>query len=304
MNENEIITTVPEDDDVFLPEGWGENDDIFNVDGWTGGQGDASAAEQQPAEGAGEEAAPATEQTIPGEKAPAEGAPATERPSEPVPNKLKFRARVDRQDLDVELDESQLPEMYEKAQATDRYKQKLERMSGHYEELVSTAKANGYDDPSAFLANMREGLKRAEVRRLVGDGVHEEVAEDMAARKYPEPVKAAAQQQPQQQQSPARDFSAEVRQLKSVYPDVLKAPIPKAVIEAATSKENPKNLLAAYNEYMLGQYKAEAESFRKENEILKQNAAAAAKAPVSGATGGGVAESKPDDDFIKGFDSF
>ena len=45
-----------------------------------------------------------------------------------------------------------------------------------------------------------------------------------------------------------------------------------------------------------------AASLKKENAILKQNAASAAKAPVKGVTGGGVSPDKVDY-FIEGFDS-
>lgn len=309
MNEYENITTGMGDEDVLLPDGWGENDNIFDEGSWTGAaQGDDPAAkpEEQTEDIPGEQAAaPAPEQAeAPGEGKAAGTAPATEQTAQQT-NKLKFKARVDRQDLDVEVDESELPSLYEKAQATDRYKGRLTEANTRLERAEARAKAAGYDTVEAWMDAMGSQLEQAEVRRLVDDGVHEEVAKDMAARKFGVPAqKVTAPAEPAKQSSPARDFSAEVAQLRLVYPDAVNKPIPKEVLAATMDADKPRPLLTAYTEYMMAQQKAEADVLRKENEILKQNAAAAARAPVSGVSGGGAADSKPEDDFLKGFDSF
>ena len=54
------------------------------------------------------------------------------------------------------------------------------------------------------------------------------------------------------------------------------------------------NLLMAYVAYRGKQSEKAAASLKKENAVLKQNAAAAAKAPVKGVTGGGNATEKRD----------
>ena len=89
--------------------------------------------------------------------------------------------------------------------------------------------------------------------------------------------------------------------LKAARPDLMGKQLPVEVIRACTDGKNPKHLMVAYAEYELAQQKAEAEKLRKENEVLKQNAAAAARAPVSGVSGGGATNTVPDDDFMKGF---
>ena len=61
-------------------------------------------------------------------------------------------------------------------------------------------------------------------------------------------------------------------------------------------------LLTAYQAYREKQSAKTAATLQKENRVLKQNAASAAKAPVRGVSGGGV-EPKKVDNFLKGFDS-
>jgi hypothetical protein len=73
--------------------------------------------------------------------------------------------------------------------------------------------------------------------------------------------------------------------------------------EVAAAAANGQNLTVAYLAYEAKQAKAEVENLRKENEIFKQNAAAAAKAPVRGVTGGGATDTSPKDPFEVAFDS-
>ena len=342
MNEIENTTTVVEEGDALMPDGWHEGMDIFNEGSWTGTeQGDASGeeTEEQTEETTDEQpAAPTPEQEgAPGDEAAAgapgkgkafdggrrddeaggysakgrmeqsgvrpDAAPTTE-PAQQQTNKLRFKARVDRQDLDVEMDESELPTMYQKAQATDRYRARMAEQDQLMEQLKQVARSMGKEDPAEFLSTVRDNYQRSEIRRLVGDGVHEEVAKDMVERRFA-PVPQAPAAEPEtaaaQQKAPTRDFAAEIAQLRDVYPDAVAKPIPKEVLGVTMDKDHPKPLLVAYTEYIVGQQKAEAEALRKENEILKQNAAAAARAPVSGVSGGGATDTKSEDDFLKGF---
>ena len=63
------------------------------------------------------------------------------------------------------------------------------------------------------------------------------------------------------------------------------------------------DLLSAYSAYRVQASEKAAKSIKKENQILKQNAASAAKAPVKGVSGGGSTNQKKEDPFLKGFDS-
>lgn len=311
MFENENTTPVVEDEDALLPDGWSEGDDIFAEDKWTGGeQADAPAAEpaQESEETTAEQtAAPATEQAeVPGEEAALEATPATEQ-AQVQPNRLRFKARVDRQDLDVEVDESELPTLYEKAQATDRYKARVAAQTARLEQTEQMVKGMGYNDLDAFLSGAKDDYQRAEVRRLVGEGVHEEVAKDMVARRFVPQQKEVPATEPAAEpaaKTPARDFAAEIAMLKAARPDLTGKQLPMEVVKACTDEKNPKHLFVAYAEYEVAQQKAEADKLRRENEVLRQNAAAAARAPVSGVSGGGATDTGPEDDFLKGFNSY
>ena len=60
------------------------------------------------------------------------------------------------------------------------------------------------------------------------------------------------------------------------------------------------NSAEAYNEYACRQ-RSDAAALRKENRILRQNAATAARAPVRGVTRGGPTDAQPEDAFLRGF---
>ena len=64
-----------------------------------------------------------------------------------------------------------------------------------------------------------------------------------------------------------------------------------------------KPLIQVYMDYKLKQTSAKAKTAEKENKILRQNAAAAQKAPVRRSTGGGQTDTKPSDPFLEGFNS-
>jgi hypothetical protein len=348
MNENENNTTELEEDDVMLPEGWADGDDFFDDASWTGGQGQAdeqgetantseedvtgetegsaqaptegNADEQSAAEGeaATGEAAPTTEPTeAPGETGTDDTpAPTTEQGSQAEPNKkLKFKARVDRNDLDVEMDESELPTMYQKAQVVDRVQARLAKVTPSMEKAERLAKAMGFDSVDAMLDSAESNYRDTEVSRLVGEGVHEEVAKDMIARRIRDRESGQAPVEPSEPSAPGtapaaqdapaapqgRNFKDEVAELLSVRPDLRGAQLPQEVVNACV--QDGKRLFIAYSEYERQQEKAENERLAKRVKVLEQNAAAAARSPVSGVSGGGATDTKPKDDFLLGFDA-
>lgn len=319
--DNENNTIMSEDEDVLLPDGWAEGDDIFAEEDWSGDteQTDEPAAEpEQTAEEDVTEApgqAPTTEPEN-GESgedgADQAEAPTTEQPAEDAHKKLKFTARVDRADLDVEVDESELPTLYQKAQVVDRVQAKLARVSPLMEKAEKLSKTMGFDSFEAMLDSAEQNYKDTEINRLVGEGVHQEVAAEMVGRKFEhmaEPANTnAAQSEPGERGDRApqgekgdigRDFAQEVRELLTARPDLQGTKIPSEVVQACVGG---KSLMAAYAAYEVAQQKAEADRLRKENNILRQNAASAARAPVSGTSGGGATDTKPKDDFLRGFD--
>ena len=301
-DEEDETNAAVDDDDFFA-------DDDGDLEGLTGDEkpeASTPTTEQKP------EATPteSTEGTETGAETPTtEESPATETPS----GKLRFKARVDHEDIDAEIDESDLPMLYQKATATDRYQAKLAKVNPLMDRLERMAKNNGYETVEDMV-NAQETYDRENaIEELVKQGTPKAIAEDYVDRKFGNTGTPASK--PSNEQAPtsaettpvskpgipeARDFAAEVQALWSMRPDLKGTKIPSEVAAAAA---NGQNLSLAYFAYEAKQAKASAETLRKENEIFKQNAAAAAKAPVKGTAGGGTTDTKAKDPFEEGFDS-
>lgn len=338
MDENTISTVSEVSDrsiayegeesyEAILPEGWGEGDDIFDADSWTGETGTdessdtSAAAAEKEGEGdeatAGSTAAPTTEQAAStGDGTEGVAAEAhTESQTDNTPNKLRFTATFDHQKQDVELDEAELPTVYQKAQVTDRVQAKLAKLAPITEKSERLARLLGFDTVEAMLDAAEQNFRESEVDKLTGEGVHPEVASAVVDRKIQARVKSSASPaadsdggvaaQPAQQPAPPveRDFRAEVAELIRTYPDdnLSGKPLPDEVIQNCVRERKP--LVVAYADYKMKQTANELAALRKENNTLKHNAAAAQRAPVRGVTGGGATDTTPDDPFVKGFDS-
>lgn len=92
-----------------------------------------------------------------------------------------------------------------------------------------------------------------------------------------------------------RDLAAEVRQLQRLYPDFKEMPD-----EVAHLAAQGESLLTAYAVWQGRQAQKAADSLREENRVLKQNASAAARAPVKGVSGGTAKQRLSD--FERGMD--
>ncbi len=320
--ENNIAN--PEEEETMLPDGWAEGDDIFADDEWTDDeQADESAAEPENESDEGfveetEDTAPTTEQeTVSDDSGETqEEAPTTEPETEVKPNtKHKFKATFDREEREVEIDlDADLPTIWQKAQVTERVQAKLAKANPVLERAERLSRSLGYENFEAMLNGAEENYVESEVNRLKAEGANEEMAKDYVTRKM-----AAAAAKPDTEtgnsdhasdntgSGNARDFRADATELFQARPDLAGKPLPREVLVAYSAG---KNLLAAYTEYEVRQAKAEADTarkeaakVRKENEIYKQNAASAAKAPVKGVSGGGATDTKAKDPFEEGFDS-
>lgn len=239
---------------------------------------------------------PAAEQPVTGEEAPAEdpGQPA-EQGSEPVGNTYKFTDTFQGMSREVEVKLQEIPTMYRKAMTADYVVRKISVNE-------KNARSLGYESVEDMITKVRTSLMDAEVNALLDDNVHETIARDVVNRKYaPLEVMSAPQQSasaPAQIRQPVRNLAGELQELYEAYPAMRTQELPEPVAKAA---QGGKNVLSAYNAYLAQHNAAEVQRLTKENEILRQNAAAAAKAPVKGVTDGGATDSKPDDEWLKGF---
>ena len=287
MTEDELmIPGTEEEDEAMLPDGWKEGDDFFaDPSTWSGNvkapdEAPETPDEAEPTDPAPEsEEAPTTGETEESDDRSAE--PETEEPAsgqteEPVKSPRILKLKVNHKDQEVDINsmsDEDLIAVLQKASAFDanRERQNQEKYRQVYQDQID--------------AGMTEAAARMIAANEVG-GKSYSLTDD------PEPA-------PTVEAKPVeRDFTAEVQQLKALYPDFKETPD-----EVALAVANGTNLLTAYVAYREKQTQKAAASLKKENEVLKHNAASAAKAPVKGVTGGGATDTKPKNNLLVGFDS-
>ena len=293
--DEQNMAAIPEEEDVMMPDGYGTGDDFF-ADEWTGQDADAQPEPEQEAEPEKpKEDAPTTEQ--PEENHEAQE-PEAETP-EDAPRRLRFKARVD---MDVDIGEDEVPALYQLAKAGERWKAKNDTMRQQVEHYEQMAKGMGYATVDEMIQKTAEGYKAAKVQELMEQGTPQTIAEDYVDRMMQREAAKAPDPEPEEPTPEAheRNIQAEAQELIVARPDLKTRQLPMEVVEAW---RNGENLLNAYNRYEARQKEAENQKLKKENNILKQNAAAAAKAPVKGVTGGAPTDTEPEDPFLKGFDS-
>ena len=293
-----------EDDLEILPSGWSEGDDIFNVGSW-GGDG---SADESKTEAAAEEpddifAEKTEDSTTTADEETSEDSSETETPTtQDGDGKIKFKATVDHEDLDVELDEAELPTLYQKAQVTDRVQAKLANMQPIYNQAVRTAKILGYDTPEEMLKAAEESFRDGEIEKLVNEGTNKDVAEDYVRRKMQD-AEVKEDTKPAEDAPKQRNFNAEVKALLDIRPELQKpgTKLPEEVTKECV--ESGKPLSVVYLEWERRQEKARYDALLKENKKLKQTAEAASRAPVRGVSKVAVKNEPDDDPFLKGFNS-
>ena len=290
MHEDELTTvSFEESDDIILPDGWQEGDDIFaDPSTWSGasqqsGQTEETQTEEEStaAEESTEEV-PTTDNTeeTEGQSAEQETDTTSGQTEEPAKRSRILKLKVNHEDHEVDIEsmsDDELIAALQKSKAFDAMKD--EQAKARYREV--------------YHEQITEGMTPAAAKMIAANEVGGKTysLEDPA-----EPEKPTTPA-PTVSQPVSRDFSKEIKELKDLYPDAV---VPDEVAKAAA---NGTNLLTAYLAYREKQNSKAAASLKKENEVLKQNAASAAKAPVKGVTGGGATDTKPQHDILKGFDS-
>ena len=307
MSENTNTTPVASEEfEAFLPEGWAEGDDIFDVASWSGGgnQADESGADDEQGEVTEAEEGTEDETLTKGGDEDAEesgedggNAPTTEQ--ETGRPKLKFSAKIDHKVQDVELDETELPTIYQKAQNADRTRSKLDKMQPLIDKGTKLAKILGYDTMDAMLDAAEKSYREGEVERLKGEGVHPDVAEELVESRTKKAIESIPVEKPDE--DAGRDFQGEVADLLKAHPELRGTQLPASVVNACVAEG--KSLVGAYEAYARKQAEAETKAVKAENKRLKQNADAARRAPVRGVSKGGKTNTDPDDPFLIGFNS-
>ena len=289
MHEDELMTIdYEEQDDAFLPDGWSEGDDFFaDPSTWSGasqksGQTDETQTEEESTEvDMGTEDVPTTDGTeeTAGQSAEQEAVEVSGQTttSEKRSRILKLKVNHEDQEVDIEsMTDDELIAALQKSRAFDAMKD--EQAKARYREVYHEQVSEGMTPAAARMVAANE----------VG-GKNYPLEDTVETEKPSTPAEAPTK--------PNRNFMAEVEQLKALYPEFKEMPD-----EVAKAVSSGANLLTAYIAYREKQNSKAAASLKKENEVLKQNAASAAKAPVRGVTGGGATNTKPRNDLLKGFD--
>lgn len=199
-----------------------------------------------------------------------------------APRILKLKVNHKESELDINsLSDEDLVARLQKAEAFDAMKeaQNKNRFREVYEEQIASG--------------MTEGVAKMVAANAVDGKVYSLADEEDNS----EAESGATEAQPTEDRE-IKDFRSQLRQLKAVYPDFTN--MPKEVMDAYM---NGADMLSAYSAYRVAQSEKAAKSLKKENQVLKQNAASQAKAPVKGVTGGGSTGGAKEDMFLKGFDS-
>lgn len=277
------------EDDPILPDGWQEGDDLFaevsgDADSFvTDGSPEKTELPTENEESNPEEPDPTTVEQPEGESQSDEAVEEPETPdgeSQPQTQSRKLKLKVNHQEEEIDISamsDEDLVALLQKGRAFDQRveqenKQKFRKV---YQEQLDA----GMTEAAAKLIAQNEAGGKS--YSLTDE---EPVVETPAAPAAPEAA-------------PVRDFRAEMEQLQALYPEFKEMPD-----EVARAAATGIPLLTAYLAYRDKQSTKTAVSLKKENQVLKQNAASAAKAPVKGVSGGGV-EPKKVDNFLKGFDS-
>lgn len=290
MHEDELTTVSYEEEDYepIVPDGWTEGDDFFADPNTWGGvteQSGQTAESQSELESIaaemGTEEAPTTGETEETEGQSAEEEtvePESGQTEEPVKPSRILKLKVNHQDQEVDINgmsDEELIEALQKSRAFDAMKD--DQMKARYREVYRDQIDAGMTEAAARMIASHE---------CNGKTYSLEDTAETAPVEAPTPTPVA------------RDFALEVAQLKELYPDFKETPD-----EVALAVAKGTNLLTAYVAYREKQTSKAAASLKKENEVLKQNAASAAKAPVKGVTGGGATDTKPKNNLLVGFDN-
>lgn len=281
------------EDDVIMPEGYEEGVDIF---GMAMDADPNPTMEQEPAQAQTLESEP-EEQVVPAQATEPTTAPQTEV-QEPAQAQT-IRIKYNHEEREIDLNEAAT--LAQKGMAYDKAKAKADQYEQSIGQMEQEAKALGYDSVQAMLDAARKSFEDHRVQALIDEGNTEAMARflvNQEAKERSQALSQAAQPaagMPEAQESPAPASAfkdGEVEEFVKLYPGVTQ--IPPEVIKA--HREGVR-LSVAFEKYQTKQA-------QEELRVLRQNQAAAAKAPVStGVTGGGGSNPPEKDPFLEGFDS-
>lgn len=282
MHEDELmITDNGEDLDIMLPDGWSEDKDFFDLDSWSTTESQSGQTEETAEDGTetevsdGEDDTPTTGDTDDAADQSADDETdntQSGQTEEPVKASRILKLKVNHEDRETDINamtDEELIERLQKSYAFDAMKD--DQAKARYRQVYQKQVENG----------MTEAVAKLVAQNEVGKAYPLVDPEDSPA--------PTVQTETKTVETDIDVFRNQVQKLKTLYPDFKEMPN-----EVALAINNGVDPISAYVAYREKQTSKAAASLKKENEVLKQNAASAAKAPVKGVTGGGTAQTKVD----------
>ena len=102
--------------------------------------------------------------------------------------------------------------------------------------------------------------------------------------------------------APERNYEAEWKELADAHPELVGNQLPDDIMQACLNSTLPP--IRVYESMMIVKQAAEIKALQDEIATLRQNAEAAAKAPVRATTPGGKTDTEAEDAFIRAFKSY
>ena len=116
------------------------------------------------------------------------------------------------------------------------------------------------------------------------------------------PIGDPAVQEAVLEATPSRDFEAEWKELADAHPELVGNQMPDDIMQACLNSALPP--IRVYESMMIVKQAEEIKALQEEITTLRQNAEAAAKAPVRATSHGGKTDTEADDAFLRGFNSY
>ena len=283
-------------DDMILPDGFDPNNENFTLEmlGQETEPETAPTTEPAPAESAEPAAEPApTTEPVPAEPAPT---------AEPAPVPQTIKVKYNHEEREIGLDEAAT--LAQKGLNYDKLEERLRGYEATNVKSENLAKMLGYGSTDEMLEAARENAINRRIKALEEEGNSPSMARFLVEQEMAKAATPPAPQQPAPQEPPTPaqpstptippERKAELDRFVKLYPGVTK--LPDEVVKA---NREGVDLSVAYERFL-------GKSAQNELKILKQNQAAAAKAPVKGVSGKAAVAQKDsleNDPVLKGFNS-
>lgn len=282
-------------DDAILPDDFDPNDPTYTLDRGmtdTAPTGETTPTTEEVAE------SNVAEQSM--------DASTTEQSDQPAPTTVKIK--YNHEDRELTLDEAAI--LAQKGLNYDKIEQRMRALEAYEARSARLAQSLGYQSSDEMIAAAEQNHINRQIRELVDAGNTEAMARFLVEQKMAKANQSFAAQAPTPQVLPTPAASsatsgltperqAELAEFVNRFPGVTKLPD-----EVIADNRRGVRLSDAYERYQSKLANSEQTKLRQELAVLKQNQAAAAKAPVSGTVGKAApAKEEPEEPFMKGFNT-